>query len=147
MTAQEAIQGALSRITLADQRSDKDYPEDGIGLSSSLPVEALTRVGFMVEVVDDEDADVLPRLSVRSNTAQIEIERCPFAPLALLSSDGGHEAEVAAILQQAGITAVTLADFDGVAETHGVPAVSLLFPQRLSEAFALWDALRGYAEP
>lgn len=148
MTAQEAIQEALNNITLAAEQSDKDYPNDNMNLSGTLPITEIARCGFSIEVINNDDADTLPYLSVESDRGRLEIEGCPFAPLALLCDDGNWDgAEIVSILQNVGITTLKLNDFDGVPDWHGTPSVDWLFPERLSEALSLLDTLRQFRKP
>ncbi len=143
MNVQETVQNALNILATQVRQADGEYPYDRINLSDALPLTELVQFGYTAEILKSEDADVLPRLLIQGIQGEIEIERCPFAQIALISSDSGWQGtEIAGILQRAGMTAVTYNALENMPDWHGIPVLAWLFPERLSEYFSLLDLLR-----
>jgi hypothetical protein len=109
-----------------------------------IPLSALGQIGALNRLDDPPNADALPSLLLEARTGQAQIEVCPFGPLALLTSDGEADTDpVAQALLDAGIQPLFQNDLDGAGRWHGTPLARWLFPRRLADALALFDALRG----
>ena len=101
-------------------------------------------MGSLTRLDDEASADALPSLILDTSTGQIQIELCPFGPLALLTSNGEADTDPLALaLYAAEIFPLFPADLDGSGPWHGHPLARWLFPQRLAHALALFETLRG----
>lgn len=110
----------------------------------TLPLDALAALGPLTRLDNSAQGDSLPSLLVETESGPIQIEICPFGPLALLSSDGLADTDPASqILWDAEIFPLFPADLDTAGDWHGAPLADWLFPHRLTRALALFETLRG----
>ena len=143
-TTEEAVRRVLTHLERQAGRADAGAAYEGLLLVSDLPLEALRELGPLTRLDDGVSQDALPSLLLEAGGGQIQIELCPFGPLALLSSDGEADTDPAAgALHAAGLFPLFPADLDGAGPWHGRPLARWLFPTRLSQAFALFETLRG----
>lgn len=134
-TAPQAVQAVLGR--LENGAGQADY-SDLLNVPE-LPLDLLAEVGTLTWM---ENPGGLPSLLIETPTGQAQIEVSPFGSLALISGDGGMNTDpVAQALGEAGITPLFPGDLDAAGEWHGNPMGRWLFPRRLSDALALFDAL------
>jgi len=130
----EAVQRVLTHLERQAGRTDADAAYDGLLALPELPLDALADLG----------AGARPPLLLELGNGQVQIEFCPFGPLALLSSDGAADTDPpASVLHAAGIYPLFPSDLDAAALWHNAPLTSWLFPRRLPQAFALFETLRG----
>jgi hypothetical protein len=72
----------------------------------------------------------------------VQIEFCPFGPLALLTSDGNMDTDpIAQALVDADILPLFPGDLDSAGQWHGRPLGQWLFPRRLTDALTLLETL------
>jgi len=143
-TAEEAVQQVLTHLERQAGRTDSDAAYGGLLLIPELPLEALSEFGSLTRLDDPASSDALPSLLLDTSGGQIQIELCPFGPLALLSSDGQADTDPPAqALHAAAIYPLFPADIDQSGLWHGQPLTRWLFPTRLSHALALFETLRG----
>jgi len=133
----------LTHLTRQAGRTDRDAGEAGLLAVPSLPMDALSVLGPLTRLDTPNAADALPSLLLETDSGPVQIEICPFGPLALLSSDGLADTDpVAQILWDAEIFPLFPADLDASGPWHGAPLADWLFPHRLSRALALFETLR-----
>ena len=143
-TMPEAVGRVLTHLQRQAGRMDSDAAYDGLLALPDLPLDALAELGPLVRLDDGSIADALPSLLLETGGGQVQIEVCPFGPLALLSSDGSADTDpLAEALYAAGIYPLFPADLDTAAPWHGAPLTHWLFPRRLAQAFKLFETLRG----
>lgn len=144
-TMPEAVSRVLVHIERQAGRTNADAAYDGLLALPELPLDALAELGPLVRLDPPGIPDSVPSLLLESGGGQIQIEFCPFGPLALLSSDGAADTDPAAeVLYAAGLYPVFPADVDDAAALwHEAPLADWLFPRRLSSAFTLFETLRG----
>ncbi len=143
-TSDEAVGQVLTHLERQAGRTDPSAAFDGLLRVPELPFAALTELGSLARLDDPANTDALPSLLLDTPTGQIQIEICPFGPLALLSSDGVADTDpLAGALYAAGIFPLFPADLDQSGPWHNAPLARWLFPHRLSAALALFETLRG----
>ncbi len=143
-TAFEAVQKTLAHIERQAQHADADFPYDHLLRPPDLPMDALADTYALTRLDDPASADALPSLLVDAGGAQAQVELCPFGPLALITTDGDMDTDpLARTLLDAGITPLFPHDLDAAGDWHGAPLARWLFPARLADALARFDALRA----
>ena len=143
-TMPEAVGRVLVHIERQAGRASAEAAYDGLLNLPELPLDALTELGPLTRLDPPDIHDALPSLLLETGGGQIQIEVCPFGPLALLSSDGVADTDpLAEALYAAGLYPLFPNDLDAAALWHDVPLATWLFPRRVSEALALFEALRG----
>ena len=143
-TTEEAVRLVLTHLERQAGRSDAGAAYEGLLLVPDLPLDALGELGPLTRLDDGTTKDALPSLLLEIGGGQVQIEICPFGPLALLSSDGQADTDtVAQALHAAGLFPLFPADLDGAGAWHGHLLARWLFPTRLSQALALFETLRG----
>lgn len=143
-TTEEAVHLVLTHLERQAGRSDAGAAYEGLLFVPDLPLDALGELGPLTRLDDGTPKDALPSLLLETGGGQVQIEICPFGPLALLSSDGAADTDpVAQALCAAAIFPLFPADLDGAGAWHGHPLARWLFPTRLSQALALFETLRG----
>ena len=142
-TMPEAVGRVLVHIERQAGRTNSEAAYDGLLALPELPLDTLAELGPLVRLPDDAP-DSLPSLLLETGGGQVQIEFCPFGPLALLSSDGAADTDpLAGALYAAGLYPLFPADLDTAVPWHDSPLASWLFPRRLSQAFGLFETLRG----
>ena len=142
-TTQDAVQLVLTHITRQAGRSNQAAGDDGLLAFPTLPTEALAALGPLTRLDPSARPDSLPSLLLETDSGPLQIEICPFGPLALLSSDGLTDTDPAAqLLWDAEIFPLFPADLDEAGPWHGAPLADWLFPPRLSRALELFESLR-----
>ena len=140
----EAVGRVLVHIERQAGRANAEAAFDGLLRLPELPMDALTELGPVTRLDPPDIPDALPSLLLETGGGQIQIEICPFGPLALLSSDGVADTDpLAEALYASGIYPLFPNDLDAAALWHGTPLASWLFPRRLAHALTLFDTLRG----
>jgi hypothetical protein len=140
----EAVQRVLAHIENRARYADSTDPFQGLVSFPEIPLEALETLGTLHRLDDPQSTEALPSLLLETESGQVQIEICPFGPLALLTSDGDADTDpVAQALWDAEIWPLFQNDLDGAGHWHGAPLASWLFPRRLTDALALFDVLRG----
>jgi len=143
-TTEEAVRLILTHLERQAGRSDAGAAYEGLLLVPDLPLDALGELGPLTRLDDGAIQDALPSLLLETGGGQVQIEICPFGPLALLSSDGQADTDPpASALHAAGLFPLFPADLDGAGLWHGHPLARWLFPTRLSGALALFETLRN----
>lgn len=143
-TTEEAVRLVLTHLERQAGRADAGAAYEGLLAVPELPMDALADLGPLSRLDDAASKDALPSLLLETDTGQVQIEVCPFGPLALLSSDGQADTDPpASALHAVGIFPLFPADLDSAGPWHGHPLARWLFPTRLSQALALFEALRG----
>ena len=139
----EAVGRVLTHIERQAGRTRADAALEGLFALPELPLDALAALGPVTRLDPPGVPDALPSLLLESGGGQIQLEVCPFGPLALLSSDGVADTDpLAEALYAAGIYPLFPNDLDAAALWHDAPLASWLFPRRLSHALALFETLR-----
>ena len=139
----EAVALVLTHLERQAGRADAGAAYAGLWAVPDLPMDALAALGPLTRLDDSARADSLPSLLLETDTGQVQIELCPFGPLALLSSDGAADTDPpAAALHAAGLFPLFPADLDSAGPWHGHPLARWLFPSRLSLALELFETLR-----
>ncbi len=142
-TMPEAVGRVLVHIERQAGRASADAAYDGLLNLPELPLDALAELGPVIRLDPPDIPDALPSLLLEAG-GQIQIEICPFGPLALLSSDGVADTDpTAEALYTAGIYPLFPNDLDAVTLWHDAPLANWLFPRRVSHALALFETLRG----
>ena len=142
-TAQEAVQQVLTHIARQAGRPDAAAGEDGLLAVPTLPMDALAALGPLSRLDHSAGKGSLPSLLLETDFGPIQIELCPFGPLALLSTDGLADTDpTAQILHDAEIFPLFPADLDASGPWHGAPLTDWLFPHRLARALELFETLR-----
>ena len=143
-TMPEAVSLVLVHLERQAGRTNSEAAYDSLLALPDIPSNALAELGPLVRL-PDASPDALPSLLLETGGGQIQIEFCPFGPLALLSSDGAADTDpTAEALYAAGIYPLFPADLDTNAVLwHDAPLTDWLFPRRVSQAFALFETLRG----
>ncbi len=142
-TTEEAVRLVLTHLERQAGRADAGAAYEGLLAVPDLPVDALADLGPLTRLDDGAGKDALPSLLLDTGTGQVQIEVCPFGPLALLSSDGQADTDPPAqALHAAGLFPLFPADLDNAGPWHGHPLARWLFPTRLSGALALFETLR-----
>jgi len=142
--AAEAVGRVLAHVERQAGRRTSDAAFDGLLAVPDLPLTALADLGPLSRLDDVAQADALPSLLLETESGPVQIEICPFGPLALLSSDGQADTDpVSAVLYASGLFPLFPADLDGMGEWHARPLPRWLFPARLSQALALFETLRS----
>ena len=142
-TMPEAVGRVLVHIERQAGRANADAAYDGLLNLPELPMDALTELGPLSRLDSPDVPDALPSLLLETGGGQIQIELCPFGPLALLSSDGAADTDpLAGALYAAGLYPLFPNDLDAATLWHDVPLASWLFPRRLSQALTLFETLR-----
>lgn len=140
----EVVQKVLTQIEARAKEANPDAPYDGLLAVPELPMEALTGLGTLHRLDNHTQAGTLPSLLLEDRRGQAQVEVCPFGPLALITSDGEMDTDpLAQTLLDAGVWPLFQGDLDSAEQWHGTPLARWLFPQRLSDALALFDSLRG----
>ena len=140
----EAVGRVLTHLERQAGRTNADAAYDGLLNLPELPLDALAELGPLIRLEDPGSPGTLPSLLLETGGGQVQIEFCPFGPLALLSSDGSADTDLLAeALYAAGLYPLFPADLDAAALWHDAPLAHWLFPRRLSQAFALFETLRG----
>ncbi len=144
-TLPDAVGVVLTHIERQAGRTSSDAAYDGLLALPELPTDALAALGPLTRLDNSQAADAVPSLLLETGGGQIQIEFCPFGPLALLSSDGSADTDPAAeALYAAGLFPLFPADLDDAAIVwHGAPLSRWLFPRRLADALTLFETLRG----
>ena len=143
-SAQDAVQQVLAHIEERARSADPANPYEGLVAVPEIPLQALEQVGPLVRLDDPRNAGALPSLLLETRSGPVQIEVCPFGPLALLTSDGEADTDpVAQALLDGGVWPLFQNDLDGAGRWHGTPLARWLFPRRLADARALFDTLRG----
>ena len=143
-TTEEAVRLVLTHLERQAGRRDAGAAYEGLLRVPDLPLDALGALGPLTRLDDGAIQDALPSLLLETESGQVQIEICPFGPLALLSSDGQADTDPpASALHAAGLFPLFPADLDGTGQWHGHPLARWLFPTRLSQALALFETLRG----
>ncbi len=96
-TSEEAVQRVLTHIERQAGRADSSAAFDGLLRVPDLPLDALTELGPLTRLGDAGNADALPSLLLETSTGQVQIELCPFGPLALLTSNGEADTDPLAL--------------------------------------------------
>lgn len=144
-TTEEAVRLILTHLERQAGRTDAGAAYEGLLLVPDLPLDALGEFGPLTRLDDGTSKDALPSLLLETDLGQIQIEVCPFGPLALLSSDGQADTDPpASALHAAGLFPLFPADLDDAGAWHGHPLARWLFPTRLSHALALFETLRTH---
>ena len=139
----EAVGRVLVHIERQAGRTSSEAAFDGLLNLPELPLEALTELGPLTRLDPPDIPDALPSLLLETGGGQIQIEVCPFGPLALLSSDGVADTDpLAEALYASGLYPLFPNDLDAVTLWHDAPLASWLFPRRLAHALALFETLR-----
>jgi hypothetical protein len=140
--AAEAVGRVLTHLERQAGRTNSDAAFDGLLNLPELPLDALAELGPLTRL--DDAPGALPSLLLETGGGQVQIEFCPFGPLALISSDGSADTDpLASALLTAGIYPLFPGDLDAGAPWHDSPLAHWLFPRRLPQAFALFETLRG----
>ena len=140
----DAVGRVLTHLERQAGRTNADAAYDGLLAVPDLPLDAIAELGPVSRLDDAGIPDALPSLLIETGGGQIQLEICPFGPLALLSSDGAADTDpLAAVLYDAGLYPLFPADLDDAALWHDAPLTSWLFPRRLTRAFQLFETLRG----
>jgi len=144
-TMPEAVSRVLAHIERQAGRINADAAYDGLLALPELPLDTLAELGPLVRLDPAGIPDSVPSLLLETGGGQIQIEFCPFGPLALLSSDGAANTDpTAEALYTAGLYPLFPADLDTAAVLwHDATLSDWLFPRRLSQAFTLFETLRG----
>jgi hypothetical protein len=147
MTPAETVEQILNQIERKARHADADAPYHALIDLPELPIQALSELGLLWrldDLVQTGAEDTLPSLIVGvGRNGQVQIELCPFGPLALIVSNGDVDTDpVALVLVDAKITPLFPGDLDQAGQWHDRPLGQWLFPRRLSDAFALFDTLR-----
>ena len=138
------MQAVLTHLTRQAGRTSQTAGDDSLLAFPTLPLEALAALGPLSRLDPSTRPDSLPSLLLETDSGPLQIEICPFGPLALLSSDGLTDTDPAAqILWDAEIFPLFPADLDEAGLWHGAPLADWLFPPRLSRALELFEGLRG----
>jgi hypothetical protein len=142
-TAREAVEKVLAHLASRAKTPQGGVPEDLFAVPE-LPLSELSQFGTLNRLEDSASADVLPSLLLETSTGQMQMEICPFGPLALITSDGEADTDPPAqALRDAGLWPLFQNDLDSAGHWHGMPLARWLFPRRLSDALALFETLRG----
>lgn len=142
-TAEDAVRLVLAHIERQAGRTDSEAAYGSLLAVPALPLDALSDLGPLTQL-DTPSPDALPSLLLETGGGNIQIELCPFGPLALLSSDGAADTDpIAQILYDSGVFPLFPADIEGTDPWHGHPLPRWLFPQRLSRALEMFETLRG----
>lgn len=142
-TADDAVRLVLTHVERQAGRTDSEAAYAGLLLVPDLPIDALSELGPLTRLDDPAGGDALPSLLLETGGSQVQIELCPFGPLALLSSDGSADTDpLAEALYAAGIFPLFPADLDHAGSWHDQPLTRWLFPHRLSHALELFETLR-----
>ncbi len=141
----DAVGRVLTHIERQAGRTSSEAAYDGLWNLPEPPLGALAELGPLVSLPPPAGVtDSLPSLLLETGGGQVQIEFCPFGPLALLSSDGVADTDpLAEALYAAGFYPLFPSDLDAAALWHGTPLASWLFPRRLSAALTLFETLRG----
>ena len=143
-TMTDAVGRVLTHLERQAGRTNSDAAYDGLLAVPDLPLDALAELGPLSRLDDGSVPDALPSLLLETGGGQVQLEICPFGPLALLSSDGAADTDpLAAVLYAAAIYPLFPADLDTAAPWHDAPLTTWLFPRRLTQAFQLFETLRG----
>jgi hypothetical protein len=144
LTPAEAVGRVLTHLERQAGRTDTESAYTNLLAVPDLPLDALGELGPLNRLDDPASPDALPSLLLDIGGSQIQIEVCPFGPLALLSSDGMADTDpVASALYAAGLYPLFPADLDSATPWHGHPLTRWLFPRRLPNALELFETLRG----
>ena len=134
----------LTHIERQAGRTDSEAAYAGLLRVPDLPIDSLAELGPLTRLDDPPGGDALPSLLLDAEGGQVQIELCPFGPLALLSSDGSADTDPPAeSLYAAGIFPLFPADLDNSGPWQGHPLARWLFPTRLSRALELFETLRA----
>ena len=141
----DAVGRVLTHIERQAGRTSSEAAYDGLWDLREPPLDALTALGPLVSLPPPVGVtDSLPSLLLETGGGQVQIEFCPFVPLALLLSDGVADTDpLAEALYAAGLYPLFPNDLDAVTLWHNSPLTSWLFPRRLSAALTLFETLRG----
>ncbi len=143
-TMPEAVGRVLVHIERQAGRASPEAAYDGLLNLPELPMDALTELGPLSRLDPPDIPDALPSLLLETGGGQIQIELCPFGPLALLSSDGAADTDpLAEALYAAGLYPLFPSDLDTAVPWHDASLANWLFPRRLSQALTLFETLRG----
>ncbi|MGI4788908.1 MAG: hypothetical protein ACRYFS_08655 [Janthinobacterium lividum] len=143
-TMPEAVGRVLTHLERQAGRTNSDAAYDGLLALPELPIDALGELGPLTRLNGSGTSDSVPSLLLETGGGQVQIEFCPFGPLALLSSDGAADTDpIAEALYAAGLYPLFPADIDTALPWHDAPLASWLFPRRLTQAFQLFETLRG----
>ena len=139
----EAVGRVLVHIERQAGRASSEAAYDGLLNLPALPLDALAELGPLTRLDPPNVPDALPSLLLDTGGGQIQIEICPFGPLALLSSDGVADTDpTAEALYEAGLYPLFPNDLDAVTLWHDAPLANWLFPRRVSQALSLFETLR-----
>ena len=128
-TTEEAVRLVLTHLGRQAGRSDAGAAYDGLLRVPDLPLEALGELGSLTRLDDGASKDALPSLLLETESGQLQIELCPFGPLALLSSDGQADTDPpASLLHAAGLFPLFPADLDGAGGLARPPPRPLALP-------------------
>jgi len=143
-TVEEAVHLVLTHLERQAGRTNSEAGWAGLLAVPDLPLDALADLGELSRLDDPANPDALPSLLLEASGGQMQIEICPFGPLALLSSDGAADTDpLASALHAACLFPLFPADLDNAGPWHGQPLARWLFPTRLSQALVLFETLRG----
>lgn len=141
-TTDDAVQRVLTHIERQAGRTDSEAAFAGLLQIPELPLDALAELGPLTRLDDPPGGDALPSLLLDTNGGQVQIELCPFGPLALISSDGSADTDpLAQTLYESGIFPLFPADLDQSGPWHGHPLARWLFPHSLSHALEMFETL------
>lgn len=142
-TAGDAVGDVLVHLERQAGRTSSEAGWGGLLRLPDPPLEALSALGPVSRLDNPALGDALPSLLLETDTGPVQIEFCPFGPLALLSSDGVADTDPPAqALFEAEIFPLFPADLDSMGDWHAYPLPRWLFPTRLRDALSLFETLR-----
>ena len=85
---EEAVALVLTHLERQAGRTNAEAAYEGLLAVPDLPLDALAALGPLTRLDDSASSDALPSLLLETESGQVQIELCPFGPLALLRPTG-----------------------------------------------------------